>query len=316
MNRYEKISCPICKKPLQKDEDVVVCPECGAPYHRKCYMETGHCIFPELHATGQSWKPEKVDADGREESSSQVNTKICPRCGGENPSDGLFCKICGTPLDGREQGHPEQSGGQPYGLPPFGQGMPFSPFMRSSTVSPEENIGGIKAQDYAAFVGRSAHYFLPRFKELTTTKTRIINWSAFFFQGGYFLYRKMYGVGILLFLINFLISLPQTILMIQSVLSPSMLSGSNVVQSFTSVSMICELLTLAMRFFCGFFANTWYQKHCQKQIQKIQATGVTGELYRETLAKKGGVAAKLVAGLLIGYAVLNFVAFLLLTFFP
>ena len=43
---------------------------------------------------------------------------------------------------------------------------------------------------------------------------------------------------------------------------------------------------------------------------------MTGELYRETLAKKGGVAAKLVAGLLIGYAVLNFVAFLLLTFFP
>ena len=59
MNRYENIPCPICKKPLGKDEDIVVCPECGAPYHRACYMDTGHCIFPELHASGKAWKPEK-----------------------------------------------------------------------------------------------------------------------------------------------------------------------------------------------------------------------------------------------------------------
>ena len=127
MNRYEKISCPICKKPLQKDEDVVVCPECGAPYHRKCYMETGHCIFPELHATGQSWKPEKVDADGREESSSQVNTKICPRCGGENPSDGLFCKFAALRLMAGSRGIRSKAAGSLMGCLRLGRECRFLP---------------------------------------------------------------------------------------------------------------------------------------------------------------------------------------------
>lgn len=317
MNRYENIPCPICKKPLGKDEDIVVCPECGAPYHRTCYMETGHCIFPELHASGASWKPERREEQGTaadERAGSEVSgVKIYPRCGGENPPDGLFCKICGTPLEGREQGQP-QNGGAPYGMPPFTQGMPFSPFMRPNTVSPEEEIDGIKAQDYAAFVGRSAHYFLPRFKELSDSKTRVINWSAFFFQGGYFLYRKMYGLGILVFLLNLIVSLPQTYLIVQSMMSPTSLSGSNVMQSFTAVSMICEVLTLILRFVCGFLANTLYKKHCQKQIQRIQDTGIAGEEYRAALTKKGGVAAKLITGLLIGYAAINMIAYILLAF--
>ncbi len=47
---------------------------------------------------------------------------------------------------------------------------------------------------------------------------------------------------------------------VQSMMSPTSLSGSNVMQSFTAVSMICEVLMLILRFVCGFLANTLYKK--------------------------------------------------------
>ena len=44
---YTGIKCPVCEKTFTKQDDVVVCPECGAPYHRECYQKEGHCIFEE-----------------------------------------------------------------------------------------------------------------------------------------------------------------------------------------------------------------------------------------------------------------------------
>ena len=38
------IPCPVGGKPFTKDDDIVVCPVCGAPYHRACYQEAGHCV--------------------------------------------------------------------------------------------------------------------------------------------------------------------------------------------------------------------------------------------------------------------------------
>ena len=33
-----------CGKPLTLQDDIVVCPDCGAPYHRDCYEKLGRCI--------------------------------------------------------------------------------------------------------------------------------------------------------------------------------------------------------------------------------------------------------------------------------
>ena len=51
---YTGIKCPVCGKAFTKQDDVVVCPECGAPYHRECYRNTGHCIFLEKHEKGET----------------------------------------------------------------------------------------------------------------------------------------------------------------------------------------------------------------------------------------------------------------------
>ena len=317
MNRYENIPCPICGEPLKKDDDIVVCPICGAPYHRACYQKEGHCIFPELHESNTPWTPPQKESN--QEESPQDQPKRCPRCGAENPASALFCNTCGIPLNvsysSDEQAPPYSSQqSNPNGMPQGFGGMPFGSFMRAQSVPPEEEIDGIQAQDYAAYIGRNAHYFLLRFREIFRSKTKIINSSAFFFQGGYFLYRKMYGTGILIFLIQLLISLPQYLMTYQAITSSSTLMPSNSMTSITTISMLCQILSLAMRFVCGFLANTLYMRHCQRQIAKARAVTTSPQECRALLAKKGSVATKLIAGLLIGYAALNLLAFILLMF--
>lgn len=50
MADYTGIKCPVCDKPFQPGDDIVVCPQCGAPYHRECYQQEGKCKFDDLHA--------------------------------------------------------------------------------------------------------------------------------------------------------------------------------------------------------------------------------------------------------------------------
>ena len=44
MSRYTGEKCLICSQDFKEDDDVVVCPECGTPYHKDCYKEKGSCV--------------------------------------------------------------------------------------------------------------------------------------------------------------------------------------------------------------------------------------------------------------------------------
>ena len=41
MPKYYGCPCEGCGKPLTLQDDIVVCPDCGAPYHRDCYEKLG-----------------------------------------------------------------------------------------------------------------------------------------------------------------------------------------------------------------------------------------------------------------------------------
>mgnify|MGYP000169958290 CR=1 FL=1 len=41
MPKYYGCPCEGCGKPLTLQDDIVVCPDCGAPYHRTCYEKNG-----------------------------------------------------------------------------------------------------------------------------------------------------------------------------------------------------------------------------------------------------------------------------------
>ena len=56
MNKYVNVPCAKCGKPFTEDDDVVVCPDCGAPHHRSCYLELGHCARQDQHTDGSTWQ--------------------------------------------------------------------------------------------------------------------------------------------------------------------------------------------------------------------------------------------------------------------
>lgn len=314
MNRYASIDCPICGKPLSDGEDIVVCPTCGAPYHRSCYFNEGNCIFTDLHEKGEDWEAPK------KEEKYDGNAELrCSRCGTINPHNGLFCQVCGNQLndnssDKKTDANPNMT------IPPFGMGgfappgMPLNPFTTPfGGVAPDEVIDDIPAKDLAVFVGRNSHYYLPRFKEISNKKSKMINWSAFFFHGGYFIYRKMYLLGIIVFLLTLILAIPSALVTYISIANNTNLHVNLPVgiETLSRINVVCNFLNFTIRLLCGLFANSLYKNHTYKKIKKEKEKGLPEDEYLAELAKKGSVALKLVTGLLIGYMVL----FIILMYF-
>ena len=65
--------CAFCKAILFDDDDVVYCPECGAPHHRECYNSLGHCARIELHGVADPYEDPSPDSDNAPESGSADN---------------------------------------------------------------------------------------------------------------------------------------------------------------------------------------------------------------------------------------------------
>ena len=97
--RYDGNTCDGCKELLQEDDDIVVCPECATPQHRKCYEEHGGCVNAHLHGEGFEWEG-KVSKKTGILSSTLVNHKtdgeelICPNCKHPNRPGSTVCSNC------------------------------------------------------------------------------------------------------------------------------------------------------------------------------------------------------------------------------
>ena len=57
MTRYTGNHCPVCEQAFTDTDDIVVCPDCGTPYHRDCWKKVGACMHRSEHAAGFEWQP-------------------------------------------------------------------------------------------------------------------------------------------------------------------------------------------------------------------------------------------------------------------
>lgn len=248
MSDYIGARCPVCHKKFTAKDEIVVCPTCGAPHHKQCYEQLGHCTFEQDHITGCVWKntPEStcqppdntnappnntnqsvpprfnpnqppnggwfgVDMPNQNSGNPEQNFQICNYCGAKNPKDNLFCLRCGKKLSPSTDSSPFPRGYDAR----VGAQFQYNPvFALYGGLSPEEKIGDFSVRDTASFIGPSSGYYLPRFKTFQEDNKFItLNFSSFFFGFFYFFYRKMYLPGIIMLVAFILSSIPSVLMM-------------------------------------------------------------------------------------------------------
>lgn len=289
--------CPVCGKPFAEKDDIVFCPDCGTPHHRECYQKTGHCINEEKHKQGYTYQAAPPP------SSAQENTKeeqpgekvVCMACGQENPAQDIFCEKCGTPLHPGRAPFTAQQG-------PMAGGAGVTMF--GEFLKPDEEFDGVKAKDWATYIGQAAPYYLSFFKHRKERNGKGVHFvfSALIFGPYYFLYRKMWLVGGLLLALLTLLEIPGVPVMMASFqmleIAPEVLS------ILMKVQFVCTMVSLAVKLIASFFAIEWYQKYGAAQIKKLkEKAGSETEFQKELMRRSGPSKAVLYIG--VGLLLLN-----------
>ena len=320
MTRYTGNHCPVCEQAFTDDDDIVVCPDCGTPYHRACWQKVGACMHRSEHAAGFEWQPEVGP-----EAEQAAHEATCPNCGTHNTPGATRCSHCGCPLPkgGAADAKPEEpvpiyardpnavnqnarTAPGPH-MDAYGTGADGGIYRRE--IGPEDAIDGIKAKDWAAYVGRSPMYYLMQFFRMSMTKQKVaVCLSAFVFGPAYLFYRKMWKEGLLAALLTVVLSVP-SFMEIIATFNPS-LFGNLPLGWLPVAANICAVASWALNIILGLFAVYWYRNDAKRSIDRIYADYPEGDARTDALLQKGGTnlwAALLYFGilLLIGALVMN-----------
>ena len=314
MTRYTGNHCPVCEQAFTDTDDIVVCPDCGTPYHRDCWKKVGACMHRSEHAAGFEWQPEIGP-----EAVKAAHEATCPNCGTRNTPGAARCSHCGCPLpcseaDSADAAKPEEQVPIYARDPSAVNNRSAAPGPHIETYSadreggiyrreigPEDTIDGIKAKDWAAYVGRSPMYYLMQFFRMSITNRKAaVCLSAFLFGPAYLFYRKMWKEGLLTAILTIVLSIP-TFIEIISVFNPSLL-GAMPLGWLPAAVNVCAVASWALNIILGLFAVSWYRREAKKNIDRIYADYPDGEARTDALLQKGGtnlLAALLYFGIML-----------------
>ncbi len=265
--------CPVCNAYLFDDEDIVFCPTCGAPHHRDCYLQLGHCALEADHGTDRQYDANKVETErAAEEPEQKAAAYRCPRCGTELGEDEKVCPRCRTPK--------MQGAG---GMPPFGFGFSAGPKWKGET----EIEDGVTLNDIVPVVAVNTQRYCDKFITLGKKHRISWNWAAFLFPAAWSFYRKNYLSGVLMGVLEIaatLLIMPMQMLY-SSATTPKDEMVANPVTLWLFI--VGAILSLGVSIFAGMFADYMYRGSCIEKAKRIKAAD-DGE--RELLRYKiGGV---------------------------
>lgn len=307
--QYTGEICPVCHEAFREDDDIVVCPTCGTPHHRKCYFEHKDCFYAKQHAEAFVWTPQQAPTASAQpvkaetENSHGHRIAFCPNCGAENPAEEPNCKKCGARL----YNNPDGTRAPQIQLPD-GSKQAFR--AGSLVISPAEKLGENTVGDIAEYVRTRTDKYIPKFFTMENTKKKAsFNWAAFFFGPLWFFYRRMYAIGAVI--IVFLLAVfgftttPRMVKQVEdfSKVQVEIQNGVNISdetqQRYVDAVLNIGKLPEAQIFFalhlltylcCGIFGNYAYKKHCEKQVSKFRKASANEQQYRLLLFKQGGTS--------------------------
>lgn len=288
ISKYIGQPCTSCRNTFKEGDDIVVCPECGSPYHKDCYKLEGKCINTLLHESGSDWHPEPVVVPG----SSQTE-KVCSNCGTHNAASSSFCTGCGRSLsEDRPAVPPNPTYGQFNGIPAgqtstYAGGRPeASPFINVRTVSADTDVDSNTVGEYTKYVGVKYYYYIPKFLKFAKTGSKAsFNIPAFFFPHLWFFYRKMPVHGMIVMILSVLTGLPSLIEYAVGETAPIIVS-----RNFMILSLICNLLSWVVTIICAVFGNYMYYKKAKSDIDRLKANTVDPVKLSYLIGAKGGTS--------------------------
>ena len=169
--------CAVCHAYLFDEDDVVYCPECGAPHHRDCYNSIGHCALEEFHGTENQYKKPEHAKEEEKSEPIQNNFITCGMCGKKYEKDEMACPDCNAPNMAKMSGR-------------------VITFDFLGGVPEDTDLGdGVTAKDAKSFVANNTHRYIPKFVRFKSGKRASWNWLAFLTPCGWLLSRKMYVLG-------------------------------------------------------------------------------------------------------------------------
>ena len=285
---YEGQSCPVCGKFFAETDDIVSCPVCGAPHHRDCWREEGHCHFEADHGTERQW-PAGHEPKKAEEPAAPY--RQCPNCGKQNPEFAEFCAHCGRDL-GASEWHSD------IPKPPVNQYTP--PFQHHYApptmydplggIPRGETIDGVAVETLAEVIGPNAGYYLPRFYQMSRSGKKVSwNLSAFLFTSKWLLYRKNLLIGWLTFAFEF-------ILTCFSLYADTQLSKLGSAAFFASpngrllytMMLVVSVASVALCVLLGMFGNWLYMQQALKKARKLKEQ--PDLQYNQNFLNTGGVS--------------------------
>ncbi len=288
----ENQKCVVCQAYLFPEDDIVYCPQCGAPHHRDCYTSLGKCGMEEFHGTVKEYKKPEIVEQPQPQDEPTANKDICLRCGKRKVDDAKFCPYCGAP-------NSEEF-----------KSIPFGNFTVIDGKAPIDD--GIVAEDVAKVVMLNPLRYIEKFKKLKNGKRASFNWAAFLVPHGWFAYRKMYKASVVVSAFKVIAD----ILAIPFLLNIQALFGSNAPQYSELLSFFAQnpneiqpmalilgfvgsLLSIVIHIICGIFADSIYKGKVFSSIKQIKASDDP----EQTLRKLGGIST---LGFLLAIFVVEF----------
>lgn len=312
------VQCPYCLKPFQDGDDVVVCPECGTPGHRSCWKEVGHCLNEPKHASGYVWQiPYSKE---REEAEKKAREEEAARRQARTFGDGQQAK------DTRPDGMPFDNEYGNYASYTTGDHGEMRPTMR--VIGPDEMLGDFRVREYGDVIQNNKNKYIPKFFIMDRTKRNFVgNFAALVFPTLWSAYRRMYGLAIILVILQFLVplfSLDSVVeyfsetanLAQQYVLTDAQdeeaaeAAFSDLMEKMPQPPMVLQInqyVILAVHLLMGMFANTLYKRRCEQLLTKAK-TIENKEERAVFLKRRGGtsvISAVLFAAIL--YTLMNLV---------
>lgn len=283
--KYTNYKCPVCNNQFTEDDDVVVCPECGTPHHRECYIQNGNCVNADKHGTNEPIEVEFVDVEENNDTSSQTETAEKET---ENPQ-----QIVQEVIE-------EMKGGN-------GDYM----------------LNGKHVSFYEAAIGKNQKYYIPHFMIMDKTK-KAVSWNiaGFFVPLAWCLYRKMYKFAAIILALYVLMigtigftimsneefinsinecaqedpNFYENILLYNTKNSNVSLTEkqmklnklTNEYKPPVPVQIMTYLITYGIRIIMGIYATNLYYKKLTKSIEKVDKLDLSPDMKRSVLFRKCG----------------------------